>query len=171
MKHSDSNRGFTLIELMIAISIAGILLVVAIPSFKFTILNSRVKTAASDFHISLLLARSEAIKLNRNVDINWTSNGWDIKYKKEDTSVVTIRSYVDLSPDVSMLCDIDGDNAAETCPDPITINRNGRLINPPFSRWFYTPKSSSVKMRCVSISLSGMPRVEIDSDEDTSNGC
>lgn len=171
MNRSYSNQGFTLIELMIAITIAGILLVIAIPSFQFTILNSRVKTAASDFHISLLLARSEAIKLNRNVDITWTTKGWDIKYKKEDSSVVTIRSYVDLSPDVSNLCDIDGDNSAETCPDPITINRNGRLTDPPFSRWFYTPKSTSVKMRCVSISISGMPRVEIDSDDDTTNGC
>lgn len=173
MKHTNPNSGFTLLELMLTVTIAGILLVIGIPSFNYTILSNRVKTAASDFHINLLLARSEAIKLNRNVDINWTSNGWDISYMTEDPTPVKkiIRSYVDLSPDVSTLCDVNGDNSADTCPDPITINRNGRLTNPPYSRWFYTTKSTSVSMRCVSITLSGVPRVDTDTDSDPTNGC
>ena len=157
---------------MIAITIAGILLVIAIPSFKYSILDNRVKTPASDLHVNFLLARSEAIKLNRDVNITWTSSGWNITYVKAGTTTTEIiRSYDDVSPDVSTLCDTDGDNTADTCPASITINRNGRLSNPPFSRWFYTTKSNKVKMRCVSIGLSGMPQVDIDSDNDTSNGC
>ena len=151
---------------MITITVAGILAVIGIPSFQYSILNGRVKTAASDFHISLLLARSEAIKRGTNIDIADNGSGWDVK---DGTEV--IRSYNDLSPDVDLLCDIDGDNAAETCPAFITINRNGRLNNPPFALWFYTTKKNTVPMRCVSISLSGMPRVTVDPDNDSSNGC
>ena len=166
MKRPVSSQGFTLIELLIAITIAGILLVIGIPSFKYTILNNRVKTAASDFHISLLLARSEAIKRNSNIDITLTTNGWDIKSGAE-----LIRSYVDLSPDVSELCNTDTDSAPEACPAPITINRNGRPLDPPFSIRFYTTKNNNVRARCVSIGLSGMPHVDIDSDSDPTNGC
>lgn len=171
MKYSNFDKGFTLIELMIAVTIAGILLVIGVPSFKYTILNNRVKTAASDFHVNLLLARSEAIKVHRNVNITWKTSGWDITYVNEDSSTTTVRSYEDVSPDVTAVCDINGDNAADTCPTTISINYNGRLTNPPFSRWFYTTKSNKVKMRCVTMGLSGMPQVEIDSDNNSSNGC
>ena len=172
MKRLKSNRGFTLIELMIAITIAGILLVIAIPSFQYSILDNRVKTPASDLHVNFLLARSEAIKLNRDVNITWKTSGWDITYVKAGTTTTeTIRSYEDVSPDVTTLCDTNGDNTADACPASITINRNGRLANAPFSRWFYTAKSTKVRMRCVSIGLSGMPQVEVDSDNNTGNGC
>lgn len=171
MKKSASIKGFTLIELMIALTIGGILLAIGVPSFKYTILTNRVKTAASDFHTSIMLARSEAIKLNRDVDITGTTNGWDITYTKEDSSTATIRSYQDVSPDVSILCDVDADNSAEACPASITINHNGRLKTPPFSLWFYTAVNNNVRMRCVNIELSGMPRVVIDTDSSSTNGC
>ena len=166
MKILHLHAGFTLIELMIAITVAAVLLVVGIPSFQYAVLNGRVKTAASDFHISLLLARSEAIKRGVNITVGDNGNGWDIK---DGTEIV--RSYNDLNADVDLLCDIDGDDSADTCPASITINRNGRLTNPPFALWFYTTKKDSIPMRCVSISLSGMPRVVVDTDNVSSNGC
>ena len=167
MKELTSKQGFTLIELMIAITIAGILMVIGVPSLKYSILNNRVKTAASDFHISMLLARSEAIKRNSNIDITFTATGWDIKSGAE-----LIRSYDDLSPDVSKLCNTDTDTTtSEACPVPLTINRNGRPLIPTFSLWFYTTKNNKVKERCVSLSLNGMPHVDMDSDDDPTNGC
>lgn len=166
MRIPASIAGFTLIELMIAVTVAAVLLVVGIPSYQYAILNSRVRTAASDFHISLLLARSEAIKRGANIVIEDNGSGWDIKDGAE-----VVRSYTDLSPDVDLLCDTDADDSAETCPASITINRNGRLLNPPFALWFYTTKKNSIPMRCVSISLSGMPRVVVDPDNVSSNGC
>ena len=74
--------GFTLIELMMVLIIAGILASVGLPYMRDSLLNSRVRTAASDAHLSLLMARSEAIKRNRNVNINRTgadwANGWSV---------------------------------------------------------------------------------------------
>jgi len=56
-----NTRGFTLIELLITLVVAGVLAVVAIPSFKTTIYNNRLVTEANDLLAALLYARSQAI--------------------------------------------------------------------------------------------------------------
>ena len=76
--------GFTIIELMITMVIIGVVLAIGMPSMKNLIVSQRVKTAASDLHVSLTLARSEAIKRNAQVQVvpvntaNW-AQGWSVK--------------------------------------------------------------------------------------------
>lgn len=55
-------KGFTLIELIITLSIAGILMVVAVPAMTKFINNNRLSTVTNDFVGDLSLARSEALK-------------------------------------------------------------------------------------------------------------
>jgi type IV fimbrial biogenesis protein FimT len=57
-------RGFTLIELMVTLAVAGVLMMIAIPSFKKITLSNRLTTAANDLVDSLNTARMEAIKRN-----------------------------------------------------------------------------------------------------------
>jgi type IV fimbrial biogenesis protein FimT len=59
--------GFTVIELMVTVSIAGILLVTAIPSFRQFTLQQRMKAAISSLHNDLMMGRSEAVHLNTRV--------------------------------------------------------------------------------------------------------
>ena len=54
--------GFTLIELIITLTIAAILLTVAVPGMSRFINNNRLSTVANDFIGDLSLARSEALK-------------------------------------------------------------------------------------------------------------
>ena len=61
--------GFTMIELLITISIAAILLAVAVPNFITFVQNGRLTGQANDFVTALNYARSEAIKRGVRVTI------------------------------------------------------------------------------------------------------
>lgn len=67
-------RGFTLIELMVTISLVAILAAIAVPSFQTLILNNRMATQSNDFLSSLQLARSEAVKRGATVSLCKSAN-------------------------------------------------------------------------------------------------
>lgn len=62
-----ANSGFTLLELMVTIGVAGVLAAVAIPNMRDFIRNNRLTAAANDMLHSTQVARSEAIKRQQNV--------------------------------------------------------------------------------------------------------
>lgn len=66
--------GFTLIELMMALAILGILLGVAGPAFLEAQRNVAISGQANDLHADLALARSEAVKRNQAVMLCASSN-------------------------------------------------------------------------------------------------
>jgi len=55
-------RGFTLIEMLVVMTISAILVAMAIPSFQGIIRSSRISGAANSFIAAVDLARSEAIR-------------------------------------------------------------------------------------------------------------
>lgn len=65
----NKNYGFTLIELMITLSIAAILLGVAVPNFITFIQNNRLASQANDLVTMLNYARSEAVKRNQRITV------------------------------------------------------------------------------------------------------
>lgn len=77
MKHSQkplrilskTRNGFTLIELMVAIAVMGLLLSVAVPSFEQVMADSRRTSDVNELLLSLNLARSEALKRGSHVTI------------------------------------------------------------------------------------------------------
>ncbi len=54
--------GFTLMELMVVMALAGVLLAIAVPNFREFIRNSRLTSAANDLIVSISAARTEAVK-------------------------------------------------------------------------------------------------------------
>lgn len=74
--------GFTLIESMIVVTVAAILLGLAVPSFQRFLDNQRLATVVNELHAAIRLTRSEAIKRGVRVDLvaqgnpaNW-GEGW-----------------------------------------------------------------------------------------------
>ena len=55
-------NGFTLIELMVTISVAAILLALAVPAFQNLLISNRITAQTNDLVSDLAFARSEAIK-------------------------------------------------------------------------------------------------------------
>lgn len=67
-------QGFTIIELMITLTVAAILLAIAIPSFNYLTVSSKLTTTANALVNVLGTARSEAIKRNAFLCVNQTSS-------------------------------------------------------------------------------------------------
>jgi type IV fimbrial biogenesis protein FimT len=70
-----SQRGFTLLELMVTLAVAAILFSVAVPGFQQMVQRNRVITYTNDFIASVNFARSEAIRRSIPVSICASSDG------------------------------------------------------------------------------------------------
>jgi len=73
--HPRTPQGFTLVELMVAVAILGILVTLAAPSFNSFIDKYRVKRAADTISAFLINAKSEAVKRNTSVRVVITGSG------------------------------------------------------------------------------------------------
>lgn len=78
-------RGMTMVELMVAVVIFGLLLTLGIQSFSAWIQNSQTRTAAESILNGLQLARAEAVKRNApaifvmcDVNAGGTGSSWDV---------------------------------------------------------------------------------------------
>jgi type IV fimbrial biogenesis protein FimT len=69
------SEGFTLIELIVTLVVAGILLTIAAPAFRGMILSNRLLTLTNDFVRTLNLTRQEAIKRGVRVSMCPSTDG------------------------------------------------------------------------------------------------
>lgn len=78
-------KGFSLLELMITLSVAAILVVIAVPSFTGLIRRSQVSSASNELLASLSYARTEAVNRGQLVSIcpstNYTSCSGSATYE------------------------------------------------------------------------------------------
>ncbi|MBX9754256.1 MAG: GspH/FimT family pseudopilin [Pseudomonadaceae bacterium] len=71
----NSNKGFTLLELMVTVAILAILLSIAAPSFRTQIEASRLRADTDNIMAALQLARSEAVTRSLPVTVSNFSAG------------------------------------------------------------------------------------------------
>lgn len=72
---APASRGFTLVELLVVLCVAGVLLTLSVPSFGRIISSSRLTSASNALLSSMYLARSEAIKRHGRVALCKTIDG------------------------------------------------------------------------------------------------
>jgi type IV fimbrial biogenesis protein FimT len=96
-----ASKGFTLIELMVALLIAGLLLMLGMPSFTTFLRNSEIRSTAESLVNGLRTASAEAARRNVPGGVTFTIDGgggtgwtgWTITYKDENDATQTIQSY------------------------------------------------------------------------------
>ncbi len=65
----NRTRGFTLIEMMYALAIAGLLVAVGVPTFTATVQNGAMTASTNSIITALLAGRSEAVKRRTRVTV------------------------------------------------------------------------------------------------------
>lgn len=137
--------GFTLIELIVVVTLTAVLLGIGIPSFREFTATQKVKGAAFDLAAALLLARSEAVKRNATVTVtqtggNW-SNGWTVTVGGTTLSSQGALGQVNITPI---------DPPATTA---VSYQGNGRAD----AASLEFAASNTKQVRCLAIRADGVP--------------
>ena len=141
-------RGVTLIELVIALTVAAILAAIAAPSFRTFMANQRIRSATSDLVLQLTFTRSEAIKQNANITMAsdggttaW-QGGWSVT--DSDGTIKKQGAYT-------------GVKITSSATD-VVYNRSGRSNDSGITFEVADAASgTTVTPRCVTVGLTGQP--------------
>jgi type IV fimbrial biogenesis protein FimT len=180
---ADFPKGFTLIELMVTIAIAGVLVGVAIPSFTSVISSSRLNTSTNELITALNLARSEAVKRSQSVTVrqvdansfthsgdtaNWAGanweDGWDVFTDVNNdgnygTGDVLIRSYPALPANFTLR----GNN---NFTNFIRFTSIGFISNSVGGAFAICESGNISKAKLIIVKGSGRARIAPDTDHD-----
>jgi len=176
-------RGFTIIELLVVVMVVAVLATIALPNLSGVIVRTRLKTAASDLHTSLVFARSEAIKRNCRINVvaaagNW-SQGWSVKTDltcpqpppNPPAEIVLTKQ------DPYQSLTINTTNAAylAAAVPSVTFSGTGRETGSGGAGVAFviisSPLDLTIRARCVTIDPSGRAAVRQDVNNDPANGC
>lgn len=144
----NCERGFTFVELMVTVGIAGILAAVAAPSVSEMIARQRIKTAAADIFGSLMKARSEALKRNSTVKIAPSSGNtaWQSGWAMIDTADPTVK--IEEQGQINSIT-MQG-------PVSVTYRASGRITDTTAANFDISGSGTTYRM-CVSVDISGRP--------------
>ena len=137
--------GFTLAELLIVVTVLGVLLAAGVPHLGEFVRNQRVKTASFELFSSLMLARSEAITRNARVTVAPTGGAWTNGWTVTEPGGTVIRRQEAVP------------NIAISGPAAVVYVESGRLNAAAAPEFELTAAGSTVVNRCIRIDLGGRP--------------
>ena len=96
VRQARRQRGISLIEMMMALVILGLLIAAGVPMFTSWIQNTQIRTAGEAIMNGLQTARNEAIRTNRAVHLEFTTGtGYQVNPKAdpEGSPAIRVRSH------------------------------------------------------------------------------
>lgn len=134
--------------MLIVLAISALLLSVAVPSLSSIIDSIKLSSATNVFLSGLHLARSEAIKRNKNVTMSPVTVGsWQDGWQIADP---------DFAGNIEVHSAFTGLTA--TGPDSVIYRSSGRIAGAAPS--FNISATGTTAQRCVSVDLSGRPYIK-----------
>lgn len=159
----QKSHGFTLFELMITMSIVGIVLAIGLPSFNEVLRSQRVKAASVAVMTTLSAARSEAVRFGVDVSIvapaDDFNDGWCVVFGST--------AACDLASPADEVMRVQPPMGGVTMPASLArmiVNRAGRLGA---ATSVAIADDLGVLRRCVLIEVSGA----VTSREPTGGAC
>ncbi|MGB0237720.1 MAG: GspH/FimT family pseudopilin [Cycloclasticus sp.] len=104
----NTQNGFTLIELLITVVVLSVLLALASPSFFEVLERRKVKGAAEKLQVDLMFVKTEAIKRNTPVRIQFSFDGVDPSLWCYGMKVDAACDCFETDPSQADFCEIDG---------------------------------------------------------------
>lgn len=163
-----SQKGITLIEMMIAIVVLAILVTIGIPSFNTLIQNNRATAIANELVSATHLARSEAVRRGQAVticpsqnqsscqNVDW-SQGWIVVTQ---ASGQVIRVWEAQPQQASFQHRVGNNLLGQNANKNITFERLGNISSGDRVRLEVSVSGSAVNQeRCLEISVAGRVNV------------
>ena len=119
-------RGFTLVELMVTVSLAALLASLAIPAFRTWIANTKVRASAESVTSQLRLAQAEAVKRYRRVvlyraDASNCSTAPSVSTSGNTWVIKTIALYTGDTEEVAQCSNLSDTAATTTIGGPAAV--------------------------------------------------
>lgn len=155
MRYRNTQRGFTIIELMVVVAVLAIIATVAVPSFQEVIENNRLASEANRIFSTMSYARSEAVRVGDDTSMTAAAggfaNGWCVHLGANCAGANVLRQFEG------------NDLAYSASGNQLTFNARGEMTNANFQIAIQPSNCVSGdvdKRRIVSVSLSGRASIQ-----------
>jgi type IV fimbrial biogenesis protein FimT len=117
-----ASKGFTIIELLVVISVVVILIAIAVPSYITFIERNRLRGAAEMVYEQLMQARNLAIKRSKPITVEFSADG-------SAAWALGITDETECDPDAADSCTVDYDNDPDTDDDVTMVASSATFKN------------------------------------------
>lgn len=140
--------GFTLVELLVTLSVLAVLAALAIPSFVAQIADQRVKTAGQEMQTLLQFARAQSVFKRSAVSVTGSGQTWSVKAGSELLRQAQLPASVTPTPSTDSMDGLAFD--ASGIAQPISG------ANTPYLLALTDPRAT--RMQCISVTRTGLVR-------------